>query len=233
MNPFCNLCGGPLLGCGHCGHCQPDCGCKKKCPTPCGCPEQILSIEADTARPALLRFNLGGRSVWHDFTNTVKSAETCTSLKPNITARTLVYDSECGRDVLTAAELGSVLHLADIGDVDATSIRDNAILVYRKDADCGEDCEGKNGWIGLDPSEDPKENLSYILGTDEDGRAEGLQTPEDTNVFSYLAWQGANKIKWHTPQVTDNAPLDGDLKKWAVYVDPSTRELIIVKEAAQ
>lgn len=169
----------------------------------------------------------------YDFTSVVKSAETCTTLKPNITARTLVYDSECGRNTLTAAELGSILHLADIGDVDATTIGDNAILVYHKDADCGEDCEGSNGWVGLDPSVDPQDGLSYILGTDENGRAEGLQVPEDTGVFSYLAWQGANKIKWHIPRVTDTAPIDGQNKKWAVYVDPSTRELVIVKETVQ
>lgn len=233
MNPFCNICGGPLLGCGHCGTCQPKCGCEKKCPTPCGCPEQILSIEADTTRPAYLRFNLGGRSVWYDFTSVVKSAETCTTLKPNITARTLVYDSECGRNTLTAQEVGSILHLADIGDVDATSIKDNALLVYRKDADCGEDCEGKNGWVGLDPSEDPKENLSYLLAGDENGRVESLQVPEETNRFSYLAWQAGDKIKWHTPTVVADLPTDSGGNAWRVYMDPNNGELIIYKEHIQ
>ena len=223
------------MGCGHCGQCQPDCGCKKKCPTPCGCPEQILSIEADTARPAYLRFNLGGRSVWYDFTSVVKNAETCTTLKPDITARSLIYDAECGRQVITATELGSILHLADIGDIDATTIKDNAILVYRKDADCGENCDGKNGWVGLDPSEEPDDDLDYILGSDNNGKVKSLQPPTATNKYRYLAWAAGNKASWTRPKTVATAPRDPDdqNKVWRVYMDPSTEELVVVKEDAQ
>lgn len=220
------------MGCGHCGQCQPDCGCKKKCPTPCGCPEQILSIEADTARPAYLRFNLGGRSVWHDFTSVVKSAETCTTLKPDITSRNLIYDAECGRQVITAQELGSILHLADIGDIDATTITDNAILVYKKDADCGENCDGKNGWVGMDPSEETGESLDYIIGAEADGRVKSLAPPANTSQHYQLTWAGSDKASWKQPTVATSAPRDGDNKVWRLYVDPTTRELVIVKEDA-
>lgn len=229
MNPFCNLCGGPLGGCGHCGHCQPDCGCKKKCPKPCGCPEQILSIEADTTRPAYLRFNLGGRSVWYDFTSVVKGAETCTTLKPDITSRTLVYDAECGRQTMSAPELGSILHLADIGDVDATTIKDNAILVYRKDADCGENCDGKNGWVGLDPSEEPDTDLDYIIGSDGEGRTKSLQPPVNTNQFNYMAWRAGDKAGWTQPTEVVTPPVDGDGYAYHLYLDPSTKAIVFHK----
>lgn len=222
------------MGCGHCGWCQPDCGCKKKCPTPCGCPEQILSIEADTARPAYLRFNLGGRSAWYDFTSVVKNAETCTTLKPDITARSLIYDAECGRQVITATELGSILHLADIGDIDATTIKDNAILVFKKDADCGENCDGKNGWIGLDPSEEPDDDLDYILGSDNNGKVKSLQPPTATNKYRYLAWAAGNKASWERPvEIADkNTIKDSDGKLWRVYMDPRNEQLVVVKEDA-
>ena len=100
---------------------RPKCGCEDKCQKPCGCPESILSIEADSTDPAYLRFNLGGRSVWYDFTSVVKAAETCTHLSTDLPSRSLIYDSECGRQTITARQLGSILHLADIGDVDQLS----------------------------------------------------------------------------------------------------------------
>lgn len=218
------------MGCGHCGQCQPKCGCEKKCPKPCGCPEQILSIEADTTRPAYLRFNLGGRSVWYDFTSVVKSAETCTTLKPNITARTLIYDAECGRQTISAPELGSILHLADIGDVDATTIKDNAILVYKKDANCGENCDGKNGWVGMDPSEEAGESLDYVMGSDANGRVSSLQPPANSTQFYQLTWAAGGKAKWQQPTKASVIPRDGNNKAWRLYVDPSNYSLVIVEE---
>ena len=222
------------MGCGHCGQCQPKCGCENRCPKRCGCPEQILSIESDTTRPAYLRFNLGGRSVWYDFTPVVKAAETCTTIKTDITSRSLIYDAECGRQDLTATELGSILHLADIGDVDATTIEDNAILVYKKDNDCGENCDGPSGWIGMNPSKETGESLDYILGADADGAVKSLAPPTDTTKYRYLAWAAGDKAKWTRPSTATSAPRDPNdpNKVWRVYMDPNTEELVVVKEDA-
>lgn len=232
MNPFCATCGFGLCGgCGKCGHCDP-CGCKNKCEKPCGCPEQILSIEADSSNPTNLRFNLGGRSVWYDFDSVVKAGQTCTSLTADTVSRNLIYDAECQRNTVSASSLGSILHLADIGDVDATTIKDNAILVYKKDANCAENCDGKNGWIGLDPSEAGDYSLDYVMGSDDNGEVKSLMPPSNSNQFYYLAWAAQNKASWTQPTIAASAPVDSDGKKWAVYMDPTTRELVIVKEDA-
>lgn len=218
------------MGCGHCGQCQPKCGCKKKCPKPCGCPESILSIEADSTNPTKLRFNLGGRSVWYDFDQVVKAGETCTTLSPDLTARSLVYNAECQNISISASNLGAILHLADIGDVDATTIKDNAILVYKKDADCSENCDGKNGWIGVDPSEAGDDSLDYVMGSDADGSVKSLMPPANSNQFYYFTWAAQDKASWKQPTVAATAPVDTDGKVWRLYVDPNTRELLIVKE---
>ncbi len=231
MNPFCNSCGGPLGGCGHCGQCQPKCGCADKCPKPCGCPESILSIEADSTNPTNLRFNLGGRSVWYDFDSVVKAGETCTNFTINKTERSLVYHGECQTQSLYARDLGSIMHLGDIGDVDETTVGDNAILVYRKDANCAENCDGKNGWIGINPVEEGKDSLDYILGSDKDGDIGSLRPPANTNQFYYLAWAAQDKASWSRPKVVSTPPVDSDGKKWRVYMDPTTFELVVVKES--
>lgn len=219
------------MGCGHCGACQPKCGCKNQCPKQCGCPDSIISIEADSTNPTNLRFNLGGRSVWYDFDSVVKAGETCTTIIPDAVNRSLIYNAECQRNEITAAELGAIFHLADLGDVDATSLKDNAVLVYRKDANCGENCDGKNGWIGVDLSEEGDTSLDYIMGSDSEGDVKSLMPPANTNQYYYMAWAAQNKASWTQPKVVATPPVDSDGKKWRVYMDPSTHELVIVKES--
>lgn len=227
---FCNSCGGTLGSCGHCGQCQPKCGCENKCQKPCGCPEAILSIESDSSNPALLRFNLGGRSVWFDFTGVVRAAESCTSIKPNAVARNIVHDGECHRDVITASELGSVLHLADIGDVDANSLKDNSLLVFQQESKCSENCEGTGGWKGVDPSEVGKESLSYIMGSDADGVIGTLEPPANSSKFNYLTWAAQGKAKWSQMKILPNAPTDKNNRVLRPYVDPDTLEIVAVWE---
>lgn len=232
---MCSMCGMPLMGCGHCGQCQPKCGCENKCQKRCGCPESILSIEADSTDPAYLRFNLGGRSVWYDFGPVVKAAETCTHLSTDITSRTLIYDAECGRETLSARQLGSILHLADIGDVDESTIKDNAVLVYRKDANCGENCDGKNGWIGIDLTEEADEEIDYIMGSDEDGQIKSLIPPADTRKTHYLTWEANGKAHWAQIKPATAPPVDPSTPNtvYRVYFDKSTGELVYVAEEVQ
>lgn len=229
---LCNTCGMPLMGCGHCGQCQPKCGCEDKCPKRCGCPESILSIEADSTDPAYLRFNLGGRSVWYDFTPVVKAAETCTHLSVDLNSRSLVYDSECGRQTISAKTLGAIFHLGDLGDVDETTIKDNAILTYRKDSDCGENCDGRKGWIGINATEEADTELDYILGTDDEGKVKSLMPPAN-KVPSILVWEKNGKAKWAQIKPVMAAPVDPTTgKKCAVYYDPTSGELVYVLEDA-
>lgn len=72
--------------------------------------------------------------------------------------------------------------------------------------------------------------MEYILGSDSDGKMSSLMPPTDTTTFSYLAWASQNKAKWVKPTIVSSAPQDSDNKVWRLYVDPSTYEIVIVKE---
>lgn len=204
--------------------------CNHKCESPCGCAEPVFSVEAMPDDPTTLRFNVNGKSVWYDFEPVIKAGETCTTLNVDTVNRTLNYHGECGDQTISARELGSIIHLGDLGDVDADSIKDNGILNYRKDSDCGEGCEGDDtGWVSSSPLDIAKTSLDYILGADPDGKMISLMPPSDTTTFSYLAWAAQNKAKWVKPTVVSTPPVDSDNKVWRVYVDPNTYELAIVK----
>lgn len=205
--------------------------CEKKCQDPCGCAEPVLSIESMPEDPTVLRFNVNGKSVWYDFSPLVKAAETCTTLTVDTPSRTLNYYGECGANTITARELGSILHLADLGDVDANSVEDNGILNYRKDANCGEGCEGvNNGWVSTNPVDVATTSLDYILGADADGKMTSLLPPAGTSSFSYLTWAAQDKAMWKTPTKVSTPPVNDEGKVLRLYLDPATKEIVVVEQ---
>ena len=200
--------------------------CNNKCKEPCGCAEPVFSVEAMADDPTVLRFNVNGKSVWYDFESVVKAGETCTTLNVDAVNRTLNYHGECSDQTISAKELGSILHLGDLGDVDETSITDNGILNYRKTGECPEGCEGKaDGWVSSNPIEIAGESLDYILGSDADGRMISLMPPTDTNTFSYLAWAAQDKAKWVKPRQIASVTSD----YLPLYLDKNTGEIVVLK----
>lgn len=206
--------------------------CKKHCDKePCGCAEPVFSVEAMPDDPDILRFNVNGKSIWYDFEPVVKAGETCTTVNINAIDRTMDYHGECGDQTISAKELGAIIHLGDLGDVDASSITDNGILNYRKTGDCGEGCEGAaDGWVSSNPIEIGGTSLDYILGSDADGKMKSLMPPTDSSSFSYLAWAAQDKAKWVKPTQVAVVPDDGTYK-YPLYLDPATGEIVVVKEA--
>lgn len=201
------------------------------CKEPCGCAEPVFSVEAMPDDPTILRFNVNGKSVWYDFESAIKAGETCTTISVNTTNRTLNYYGECSDQTISAKELGSILHLGDLGDVNANSITNNGILNYRKTGECPDGCEGvSDGWVSSNPIEIGGTSLEYILGSDSDGKMKSLMPPTDTTTFSYLTWAAQDKARWSKPTIASTAPVDSNSKVWRLYVDPSTYELVIVKE---
>lgn len=190
----------------------------------------IDQVHDDT--PAWLRFNFGGKSVDYDFTPVVKAAETDTTLRLDVANRGLVYNAERHIDSFSASELGSILHIADIGDVDITGVTDNSLFVYQKNSDCGEGCEGiDNSWVAWNSNEHLDESLATVMGFDSNGAPRALNHPDNTTQYYQLSWAGANKVAWSQPVVVATAPVDADNKKWALYLDPETKQIVVVKEA--
>jgi hypothetical protein len=186
-------------------------------------------VHEDT--PAWLRFNLGGKSVDYDFTSVVKAAETDTSIRLDIPGRALVYNAEKHIDSFSSKELGSIFHIADIGDVDITGVTDNSLFVYQKNSDCGEGCEGiDNSWVAWNSSEHLTDKMEVVMGFDGNGVPQALNHPNNTNEYYQLGWNGSGKVSWSQPVVVSTPPVDSDGKAWRLYVDPTTKRLVVVKE---
>ena len=145
--------------------------------------------------------------------------------------RSFIYNAERHVDSFSASELGSILHIADIGDVDITGVTDNSLFVYQKDSDCGEGCDGiNNSWVAWNEKDHLVDHVETLMGFNGDGKPQTLNHPTNTNEYYQLGWNGADKISFSQPTVVATAPVDGDGKVWRLYVDPNTKQLVVVKE---
>jgi len=144
MNNCCNLC-----------H-QPDCcgGCSAPCP------EEHFSIEADP---------YDSQTWWINGTKirVPKIAETCTTLSTDFSGATLNYVGECGKDVITGRQLGQIIKLDDLRDVEAPNPDACSMLVWNPHCDyCAEGCT-KVG-AAWEPYHIPDAG-DCVMETDEDG----------------------------------------------------------------
>ena len=113
-----------------CNTCNPcgDC-CSAPCPKPC-----LASIEVDPYDPQT--WWVDGQKV-----RVPKMAETCTSLSTNFSNATLNYAGECGKDVITGHQLGQLIKLDDLRDVEAPSPDSCSILTWNPHCDyCADGC---------------------------------------------------------------------------------------------
>lgn len=199
----------------------------------CGrCPEPALSIEALPNNPSILRFSIGGNCVDYDFGSLVNLLETDTAIKVDILERLLKYKAERHEDAITGAELGAILHLGDIGDVDLSDLEDNSQLVFKKSADCGEGCEGiDNRWVAWNALDDGGEMAEMVGAYTAEGAPTTIKAPtSNTNQYYQVGWNGANKFGLSQPVEFASKPTDSDGKAWRLYIDPNTKQIGYVKE---
>lgn len=207
--------------------------CQDRCKKPCGCAEPVFSIAAIPDDPSVIGFNVNGKTVWYDFSPLAKYAETATTVNVDSVRRTLNHYGEKSTQTITAAELGSILHLADLGDVNANKIDNYGIPVFLRDDTCGEGCEGtSNSWVAENPVKAGAENMTYVMGTDADGKLQTLVPPTDANKVHYVAWNAQNKVSYVTPTVVSTPPRNTDNTVTRLYLDESTGEIVAVREAA-
>lgn len=199
-----------------------NCNCNQRCKeTPCGCSVPVISVDEMPESIATLKFNFNGVSTWYDYTNMINQTQTDTSITADALNRVLKYMAERHTDSISAKELGSILHVADLGDVDTSGAGDNALFVYQKNSDCGQGCIGTNNqWKAHNALEHIETSADYIMVFDADGKPLTLQKPATPSKHYILAWDAQNKIKYITPTAFGTVA-----DKKALYIDPNTGEI--------
>lgn len=205
----------------------------KRCDTLCNCPVPFLGIEQLPDNVSVLRFNIDGKRTDYDFTNLVYQTQTDTTLNADAINRVLTYMAERHIDSISANELGSILHLADIGDVTTVGAEDGSMLVYQKSNNCAEGCVGLTDtwkiWNALDEGS-LVSSATYPMSFDANGKPRTLQRPANPSQYYQLGWNSNNQLSYSQIPIVAAPPLGVDGKSIAVYVDPSTNQLVGVRQ---
>lgn len=230
MNPFYDagiFCYGPA--------CQPckDYGGKtcNSCNKPsCGCPEPILDIDRVQGTPATYRFNINGKTVTKNFQPGILEGQTDTSLIVDIINRLLQFSAERHTDSITAEQLGSILHLNDLGDVSTKGADNGAMMVYKKSDICPAGCFGTNNvWEPWNALDEQVSSAAYAFGFNADGLPVSIQQPANPSQYYNLSWNGANQLSYAQVVEASELRLDSDGYAYQQYVDPNTKEPYYVK----
>lgn len=176
--------------------------------------------------PGIVKFNLDGHTVFFDFSDVVAHTETDTFLRVDGVARTLKYLAEGHTNNITAKDLGSILHLGDLGDVDMGAVEQNSLLFYQKNSDCGQGCdEISNQWVAWNATENLVDEAKTIMGFSDSDTPVAIQPPIKSNEYHLAGWRGGNKFGYMQPKsvVTPTAGTDG--KTHLLFENPETHEL--------
>lgn len=202
--------------------------CERCHKTPCKCPEPYLGVYESDYRPGIVTFNIDGKTTDWDGRHFVRSLQTDTTLVADAIARLLRYTAERHTDTITARELGSILHLADIGDIDASKAGNGAMLVYNKDNSCAEGCYGVHDhWGAWNALDNQVQSAYLVMGYDQSGYPVAIAPPANPNRTYLLGWNGKNQASYLTVTEATSKPANGG----PVYYDEDTGALVYVKEA--
>ena len=126
--------------CNKCNSCGPDpCGCGGCKPAKYGCDFNIMANPYDA-------------SIWNVTVNGAtkrvkipKINETDTKLSTNYTSSALIYDAEKHQDIITGAQLGSLIKMEDLRDTESSNADSCDLMVFNPFCtECGDGCKPKN-----------------------------------------------------------------------------------------
>ena len=120
----CNSCDNNPCGCNKCEPARYTCG---------------FNIQADPFDSSTWLFDFCGQI---HRVKIPKLYETCTNLSTNFSTASLIYNSECGQNVITGSQLGELINLEELRDVDADDADSCDLLVFDPGCTtCGNGCK--------------------------------------------------------------------------------------------
>lgn len=219
-NVLCESCG--IKQCKQpCGCKKPTCGCNKNC---CGDAKPVIDVQAMSDDILTLSFNFNGVGTTYDYRSMIKAGESDTSLSADAIKRVLRYMAERHTDTISAKELGAILHLADLGDVDEDTIDNYSMLFYKKEAT--DECDtSANKWTGWNALDSQASSMNMVMGFTSSGSPISLSSPSSPSQQYLLGWNGSEKTAWTQLKTASAVPANA----YQVYWDADAKEFVKVK----
>ena len=220
-------------GCGPCG------GCGSSVQAECG--DRCLDIQYQPRNNCVVNFTKDGCTKQFDFTDAVKCGETDTQLKLDLDSCNIYYYSEkyytAGdpRQAINIHDLGGCIALGDLANVseDANHPDHCSFLVYKKSADCGDGCEGKDdAWQPWSPLKNKADGLHYVMGLNDDGCPITLNDPtgsfgnNSNDKYWWAMWRPDGQFGYTQPEKVDSLPKDDKGNVVAIGQNPDGKPVV-------
>ena len=196
----------------NCNPCNPCGDCKKCCPARYDC---SFNIEASPYDPSTWMVTIGGMM------HKVKVPgfnETDTTLSTNYTNSTLIYNAERHTDTITGEQLGGIINLDYLRNVDIDEDLDGHCyeLVFRKYAECGEGCKSAlDKWTNFNINSEGalRNGIQYVRGANQYGCPVYLDEPPRTDEYWWGMWRPDDtgygvEFGYIQPEYVDSLPTD-------------------------
>lgn len=149
--------------------------------------------------------------------------ETDTSLSIDYSGATLNYKAERHTDIIKGTQLGSIINLGDLRDVNTDSSTDAMCseLIYHRYGECGDGCRSlEDAWtrVSVDDEGILTDGMRYVRGANIYGCPQYLTVPTNTNQYWYAGWRPNGQFGYY--QATE-----GELPK-----NPNTGNYIIASQ---
>lgn len=161
--------------------------------------------------------------------------ETDTSLSTDFSGGSLIYKAERHTDTLLGKQLGEIINLGDLRNVDTDS--DTAAncseLIFHRYGNCGAGCQSiEDAWVrfSLDDEGAKTDGLRYVRGVNVYGCPQFLDVPSNLNQFWYGGWRldGDHRMfGYYQASQRDQLPKDKNGNFLVGSYDPETKEPIV------
>lgn len=162
--------------------------------------------------------------------------ETDTKLSLDVSGATLNYAAERHTDVITGQQLGSIINLPDLRDVNFDYDFDAmcAEFIYHKYGDCGDGCQSlENAWNLFSIDQDGAKNnqIRYVRGANAYGCPVFLDVPPTLDEYWYAGWRqdgdGNKQFGYYQAAQRPELPTDADGNYLVASQDPVTKQPIM------
>lgn len=157
--------------------------------------------------------------------------ETDTTLSTDYSNSTLNYKAEKHTDTITGGQLGDIINLSDLRDVNFDlGLEGNCYeLIYTKKASCGAGCvSAEDAWktFNINSSDAKKDHIRYVRGANAYGCPVYLDVPSDINQYWFAGWKTDGEHKefgYYQAHEVGSLPKDSDGNIVVMSVDPATK----------
>lgn len=159
--------------------------------------------------------------------------ETDTTLSTNYSNATLNYKAEQHIDVITGAQLGSLIEVGDLRDTKVNYDTEALCyeLIYHKYGECGEGCKSlENAWstFSIDNENALGSQIRYVRGANRYGCPYFLDVPANTSQYWYQGWRGdTNENGYYQPEPVKELPKDSKGDYYVLSQYPSNKQPVV------